>query len=151
MAPTQNDRENTEPLPPTTSTGTLVRSFLESILAYVQARSQLLKLESKEASAAITLKVFLFLSATTCLTLAYALAIVAAISLVSQATTYPWQYVSLAAAGLHVLVAVILILVAKAPFRRGLFRHTLNEIEKDRQWLNPKHHSKSPDPGQKPK
>lgn len=126
----------------------LVRSLSESILAYLQARSQLLKLESKEASAAITRKALLYFFGACFLILAYTLALVAAIFLISRSTSYPWEYVTFAAAGIHILLAIILILIAKAPFRHGLFRHTLNELEKDRQWLKPKTQTKIPDPRQ---
>jgi uncharacterized membrane protein YqjE len=121
--------------PPPSSIGELVRSLLVSALAYFQTRAQLLRLESQEASAAVTRKVIYYFFGACAFAFAYALAITATVFLVHRHFQIPWEYAILGAAGLQLILGVLLILLAKAPFRRGLFRHTLNEFEKDRQWL----------------
>jgi uncharacterized membrane protein YqjE len=123
---------------PPSNIGDLVRSLLDSAIAYVQTRGELLRLESKEASTAVTRKVVLVFFAACAFAFAYALAVTALVFLVHRHYDIPWEYAALGGAGIQVIVAVILIMIAKGPFRRGLFHHTLNEFEKDRQWLQKK-------------
>ena len=46
-----------------------------------------------------------------------------------------WWWIALAGTGLHFLLAIILLLIAKARMAKPLFPITTAELEKDRQWL----------------
>jgi uncharacterized membrane protein YqjE len=137
MPTPQNDHPSPAS-PPPSNIGDLVRSLLDSVLTYVQARGQLLQLESKEASSAVTRKAILYFFGACSFAFAYALTIIAAVFLVHRHFDIPWEFVAFGAAGIHLILACLLVIIAKAPFRRGLFRHTRNEFEKDRQWLQKK-------------
>jgi len=44
-------------------------------------------------------------------------------------------WTALAAAGLHILIALIFLLVARSGIKRPIFRATTAELKKDREWL----------------
>jgi uncharacterized membrane protein YqjE len=46
-----------------------------------------------------------------------------------------WLWTALAAAGLHILIALVLLLVARSGIKRPIFRGTAAELKKDREWL----------------
>jgi len=46
-----------------------------------------------------------------------------------------WLWTALAVAGLHLLMALILLLIARSGIKRPVFRATTAELKKDREWL----------------
>jgi uncharacterized membrane protein YqjE len=46
-----------------------------------------------------------------------------------------WVWTALAAAAVHFVIALILLLVARSRITKPLFRATLSELKKDREWL----------------
>src|SRR6266403_1697783 len=46
-----------------------------------------------------------------------------------------WPWIALAAAAVHFIIALILLLVARSRITKPLFRTTLAELKKDREWL----------------
>lgn len=129
----------TPPAKPTReSLGDIAGSTAGSMLSYLQARLLLLRIETKEAGRALTRKYVFLTSATSLFFLAYALLIAAAVSLGSDRFELRWEYVALILGGLHVLIGLLLIAVARLRPAKPLFQASLNELEKDRQWLQKK-------------
>jgi hypothetical protein len=46
-----------------------------------------------------------------------------------------WPWIALAAAGLHFMIALVLLLIARSRITKPFFRATLAELKKDREWL----------------
>ena len=46
-----------------------------------------------------------------------------------------WPWIALAAAAVHFIIALVLLLVARSRITKPLFRTTLAELKKDREWL----------------
>ena len=46
-----------------------------------------------------------------------------------------WPWIALAAAAVHFIIALALLVVARSRITKPLFRSTLAELKKDRQWL----------------
>jgi uncharacterized membrane protein YqjE len=109
---------------------------LASALAeFFESRFVLLVQESKSA-----LVQLLILAA--CMILALFLSVLGYIFLVSSAIVglahlagISWLWTALAAAGVHFLIALILLLVARSRITKPVFRATLAELKKDREWL----------------
>ena len=109
---------------------------LASALAeFFESRFVLLAQESKTA-----LVQLLILAA--CLILALFLCMLGYVFLISSAIVglvhlaeISWLWTALAAAGVHFLVALILLLFAYSRITKPVFRATLAELKKDREWL----------------
>jgi uncharacterized membrane protein YqjE len=46
-----------------------------------------------------------------------------------------WLWTALGAAGLHILIALIFILIARSGIKRPILPETIAELKKDREWL----------------
>ncbi len=109
-------------------------NWVEAIFGLIESRASIITLEAKDAfgtgvSKLIPLVVCLF-----CVFLAWALTVTAAIGCLAAATEWKWHQITFAMAGLHVLIAVAALLVAKKR-KPAPFPVTRAEFEKDREWL----------------
>ena len=46
-----------------------------------------------------------------------------------------WIWIALAAAGLHFLLALVCVLIARSRMKKSMFEVTAAELKKDREWL----------------
>jgi uncharacterized membrane protein YqjE len=106
-----------------------------ALAVFFQSRFALLAQESKAAllqmlglAACVVAAVMLF-------ALGYVFLIASIIAGVAHAAQVSWVWIAIAAAGVHFLVALIFILVARSQMAKPLFRMTLLELKKDREWL----------------
>jgi uncharacterized membrane protein YqjE len=106
-----------------------------ALTVFFQRRFALLAQESKAAllqmlglAACVVAAVMLF-------ALGYVFLIASIIAGVAHAAQVSWVWIAIAAAGVHFLVALIFILVARSQMAKPLFRMTLLELKKDREWL----------------
>ena len=102
---------------------------------FFESRFILLAQESKAALVhllvlAACLIIALFLSV-----LGYVFLISSAIVGVAHLVRISWLWTALAAAGVHFLIALVLLLVARSRITKPVFRATLVELKKDREWL----------------
>jgi uncharacterized membrane protein YqjE len=77
-----------------------------------------------------------------CLVLALFLSLLGYVFLISSAIVglahllgISWLWTALVAAGVHFVTALILLLVARSRITKPVFRATLAELKKDREWL----------------
>jgi uncharacterized membrane protein YqjE len=117
------------------SVGDSLRSIAASLAGYLHARILLLKIESREASDALLRRGFLLGYGWSFLFLAYALGIAGGISLLAEGFETRWEFVALLAAGVHLILGAVLLTIARTKLSHPFFEATLNEFEKDRQWL----------------
>ena len=114
--------------------GSLV-ALASALADFFESRAALLATESKAA-------LFQFLVAAVCLLAAvlffvfgYIFLLGTAVVAIAQMANVSWLWVALAAAGLHFVIALILLLVASSGIKRPVFRGTMEELKKDREWL----------------
>jgi len=111
--------------------------LLSSAVAYIKARKDLLALEGKTAGAHYGVIAGLFGAAVIMLFVGYlflvATLVYAVVFFVED--SHRWLWALGGAAFLHILVAVIMVLVAKSKLKTGVFATTIEELKKDTAWL----------------
>jgi uncharacterized membrane protein YqjE len=114
-----------------------VRSFLAACAQYALARLKLATLEGKEASGHVLKLLACALGALALLVFAWLFFCLAVVFLLAKAFggENGWLWASLVMAGLHVIVASLLALRAKAGIAKPLFPVTTEEFKKDQEWL----------------
>ena len=100
----------------------------------VGSRAALIQLELSQAAQSGTKKAILFAAAAILLLFAWAAIAAGAIGAISAEKGWPWYWVALSAGGIHLLLALIFITVAKRP-GPAAFEITRAEFKKDREWL----------------
>ncbi len=115
-------------------------AFIAAKLGYLRARLKLAGIEGKEAAVHGGIILGLAIGALVALIFGYFLLIIGLVFLIALAFGggNAWIWVLLGAAVLHVLIAVALVLVARAKLGTPLFPLTLEEFQKDQEWLKTK-------------
>lgn len=120
----------------------LTSDILATGLDYLHARLALLSLEAREARSAILFRLLCGFAGAFFLALAWLGSMVALVAWLARSQGWPWPAVAAACAGAHLLAGLALLLAARRRFAEPPFRDSLNELEKDRQWLR-RHHPES--------
>jgi uncharacterized membrane protein YqjE len=116
--------------------------LLENLLALVTALAEFF--ESRFALVAQESKTALvqLLVILACLVLALVLCVFGYIFLVATVIVgvahlagISWLWTALSAAGVHFIIALVLLLVARSRITKPVFRATISELKKDREWL----------------
>lgn len=113
-----------------------LRGLVQAGLAYAEARGKLLQIEAQEAGQVATQLGISAGLAGGALAGAWLLLMPAAVSLSAKYVNQPWEYCAAALGALHLLIGLILLLRVKARLPRvPLFEETLNQFQKDREWI----------------
>jgi len=102
--------------------------FFESRLALVAQESRAALVQALVLAACLIAALMLF-------GFGYAFLIASAIVALAHLTAISWVWLALAAAGVHFLIALIFLLIARSRMTRPLFPATTAELKQDRQWL----------------
>lgn len=102
--------------------------FFESRLALVAQESKAALVQLLVLAGCLILALILFV-------FGYGFLIASAVAGLAQLVRVSWLWIGLAAAGLHFVIALILLLVARSQMTKPLFRATASELKKDREWL----------------
>jgi len=113
----------------------LPESWTDALACLVSSRISIIQAESKDAAATGARKAVLVVVAALCVLFTWILVLAGAVGAISSATAWTWYHVAFAAAGLHLAIAVIALLLAKSKSAPS-FPITRAEFEKDREWLN---------------
>ena len=120
-------------------------SLADGLRQYLQARGELLSIESREAGQVAARKGVLGAILAAAVFLAYGLLLAAAVSLAGywlggilpgEWSQFGWQTAALAAAVLHLVIAAACFRALRKQPDQPLFEVTRSEFQKDRQWLN---------------
>ena len=68
-------------------------------------------------------------------TFGYIFLIASAVVGLAHLARISWLWIALAAAGVHFVIALVFLLVARSRMTKPLFRATAAELKKDREWL----------------
>jgi len=102
---------------------------------FFESRFALLAEESKAALIQLlVLASYLVLALILCV-FGYVFLIASAVVGLAHLAGISWLWTALMAAGAHFIVALILLLVARSRMTKPLFRATVSELKKDREWL----------------
>jgi uncharacterized membrane protein YqjE len=116
--------------------------LLDNLLALASALAGFFEsrfaLFSKESKAALVQMIGLaacLIAAVMLVAIGYVFLIVSAVAGLAHLAQVSWLWVTMAAAGMHFLIALVLLLVARSRMTKPLFRATASELKKDREWL----------------
>src|SRR5438105_15675579 len=121
-----------------TRQGGLIGSLvaLASALAdFFESRAALFATESKSALVQFVLIAICLVLALLFFAFGYVFLLATAVVAVAHLANVSWLWTALAAAGLHILIALIFLLIAWSGVKRPTFRATAAELKKDREWL----------------
>jgi uncharacterized membrane protein YqjE len=110
-------------------------ALVSAVAAFFESRFVLLAQESKAAAVQVLILASCLILALVLCVLGYIFLIVGAVVAVAHLIGISWPWVALALAGVHFLIALVLLLVARSRITKPLFRATLIELKKDREWL----------------
>jgi uncharacterized membrane protein YqjE len=110
-------------------------ALLNALAEFFESRFALLAEESKTAAVQLLILVSCLILAVVLCALGYVFLITGAVVGVAHLAGVSWPWVALATAVVHFIVAMILLLVARSRITKPLFRATLSELKKDREWL----------------
>lgn len=124
------------PPPPPGSASGPARGLLQAGLTYVEARGQLLQVEAKEAVGHVSRIASFGSIAAFLLMVTWLLAVPAGISLIAERLAMRWEHLALIAAGAHLFLALIFLILVRARSRSlRPFEESLNQLREDRAWL----------------
>jgi uncharacterized membrane protein YqjE len=110
-------------------------ALIGALAVFFESRAALLAKESKTALIQLLAIATCAVAAVMLFACGYVFLLVSAVVMIGRATQVSWVWIALAAAGLHFLCALILLLMARAKMTRPLFRATVEELKRDREWL----------------
>ena len=109
---------------------------LTSALAeFFEIRFALLAEESKAAALQVLILVGCLIFALLLCAIGYIFLITGLVAGLAHLVGISWPWIAFAAAVLHFIVALVLILIARSRMTKPFFRATLDELKKDREWL----------------
>jgi hypothetical protein len=111
-------------------------------MALIASRVDLIELEAKDIARSAVRRAVLLAATFVCILSTWALVLVGGIALIAESAGWPWSWVALAAAALHLLGAFILVRMAKPSGARA-FPVTRSEFKKDREWIENLHKTKN--------
>jgi len=101
----------------------------------VAARFALVQAELKQTASSGIKRVMFFGAGALFLLFTWGLIVAGVIGAIAGEAGYPWYWVTLIAGGIHLLLAGIVIVLAKRPAEGPSFHFTREEFKKDREWL----------------
>lgn len=119
---------------PTGLIGSLV-ALASALSDFFESRAALLATESKAALVQFLVAAVCLVAAVLFFAFGYIFLLATAVVAIAHMANVSWLWMALAAAGLHFVIALVLLLVAGTGIKRPIFRGTMEELKKDREWL----------------
>ena len=114
--------------------GSLV-ALASALADFFESRASLFATESKSALVQFVLIAICLIAALLFFAFGYVFLLATAVVAVAHLANVSWLWTALAAAGLHILIALIFILIARSGIKRPILPETIAELKKDREWL----------------
>jgi uncharacterized membrane protein YqjE len=114
--------------------GSLV-ALASALADFFESRAALFATESKAALVQFVLVAVCLVAGLLFFAFGYVFLLATAVVAIAHLANVSWLRTALAAAGLHILVALIFLLIALSGIKRPIFRETAAELKKDREWL----------------
>jgi uncharacterized membrane protein YqjE len=110
-------------------------SLLNSVAGFLEARIALVGKESKTALVHVLVLVACLAAAAFLAVFGYIFLVASAIVGLAHALHISWVKMALLTAGLHFVLAFVLVMVARSRMNKPMFEMTGVELKKDREWL----------------
>jgi uncharacterized membrane protein YqjE len=109
--------------------------LISAVVAFFESRFVLLAQESKSAALQLLILVVCVIAALALCVMGYVFLIVSAVVGIAHLLGTSWPVVALVVALLHFIIAGVLLLVARSRIKKPMFRDSIDELKKDREWL----------------
>jgi uncharacterized membrane protein YqjE len=109
--------------------------LLSAIAEFFESRFALAAQESKAAGLQILILLACVIAAVVLCVMGYIFLIVSAVVGLAHLLGTSWPVVALVVALVHFIIAGVLLLVARNRITKPMFRDTVKELRKDREWL----------------
>ena len=109
--------------------------LLSAIAEFFESRFALAAQESKAAGLQILILLACVIAAVVLCVMGYIFLIVSAVVGLAHLLGTSWPVVALVVALVHFIIAGVLLLVARNRITKPMFRDTVEELRKDREWL----------------
>ena len=110
-------------------------ALISAVVGFFESRFVLLAQESKSAAVQLLILVGCVVAALTLCVMGYVFLIVSAVVGIAHLLGTSWPVVALVAALVHFIIAGVLLLVARSRITKPMFRDSVDELKKDREWL----------------
>ncbi|HWM23874.1 MAG TPA: phage holin family protein [Chthoniobacterales bacterium] len=110
-------------------------ALVTDLAGFLESRIGLFAKESKTALVHVIVLLACLVGAAVLALFGYVFLIASAIAGLAQGLEISWIWISLAAAGLHFVLALVCVLIARARMKKAMFEATAAELKKDREWL----------------
>lgn len=110
-------------------------ALVNDLAGFLESRIGLFAKESKTALVHVIVLLACLVGAAVLALFGYVFLIASAIAGLAQGLEISWIWISLAAAGLHFILALVCVLIARARMKKAMFEATAAELKKDREWL----------------
>lgn len=110
-------------------------SLLNSLAGFLESRATLFAAESRTALVHVLVLVGCLAVAAFLAVFGYIFLVASAIVGLAHAFGISWVKISLVAAGLHFVLALVAVLIARSRMKKPMFEMTSTELKKDRAWL----------------
>jgi len=109
--------------------------LISAVVAFFEGRFVLLAQESKTAAVQLLILVGCVIAALALCLMGYVFLIVSAVVGLAHLLGTSWPVVALVVALLHFIIAGVLLVVARSRITKPMFRDSIDELKKDREWL----------------
>jgi uncharacterized membrane protein YqjE len=122
---------------PAGHTGLLENLFAlaSALTEFFESRFALVAQESKAAFMQVLVLVSCLILALILFAFGYGFLIASVVAGLAHVAGISWLWIALAAAGLHFLFVLVLLLIARNRMTKPVFPATASELKKDREWL----------------
>jgi uncharacterized membrane protein YqjE len=110
-------------------------ALLTAVADFFESRFALAAKESKSAALQILIMIGSLLFAGVLCVMGYVFLIVSAIVGLAHLAGTSWPWIAFIVGLLHFIIALVLLLVARSRITKPMFRNTVDELKKDREWL----------------
>ena len=110
-------------------------ALVNDLAGFLESRLGLFARDSKTALTQILVLLACVTGAVVLILFGYIFLIASAIAALAQSLHLSWIWITLAAAGLHFILALVCLLVAHNRMKQSMFEATAAELKKDREWL----------------
>ncbi len=110
-------------------------ALVNDLAGFLESRIGLFAKESKTALVHVIVLAACLVGAIVLALFGYVFLIASAIVGLAHGLGISWIWISLAAAVLHFILALVCVLIARARMKKAMFEATAAELKKDREWL----------------
>jgi uncharacterized membrane protein YqjE len=110
-------------------------ALLSAIVEFFEIRFALAAQESKAAAVQLLILAGCVIAALALCLMGYVFLIVSAVVGLAHLLGTSWPVVALVVALVHFIIAGVLLLIARSRITKPMFRDTVDELKKDREWL----------------